>query len=193
VTQVLVLNRGWAPIRVESLRDALIKLWLGKAQVVDEEYTLHDFQEWCDFSAGAENGYIGVGNQKFVLPQIIKLREYNRVHQKHVKLNRYNVLARDKNTCAYCGQQFPVRKLTLDHVIPRAQGGRDKWENLVAACQTCNGLKADRTPEQAGMRLRRKPYEPPTVAPLKGLRLSRVPKRWEDFVDMAYWKAEIGD
>lgn len=69
---------------------------------------------------------------------------------------RANVLRRDRNRCAYCGG----RADTLDHVRPRCQNGRDRWDNLVAACHVCNGSKGGRTPEQAGMRLLWIPYRP---------------------------------
>jgi hypothetical protein len=66
------------------------------------------------------------------------------------------VLRRDNYTCAYCGRTGT----TIDHVLPRAQGGKSTWDNLVAACQPCNGFKADRTPEQAKMKLTWLPFVP---------------------------------
>lgn len=67
---------------------------------------------------------------------------------------------RDQHICAYCGSEFAERHLTMDHVMPRCQGGRDKWENLVSACLTCNQRKAGRTPQQAHMELLYVPYKP---------------------------------
>ncbi|BBX37558.1 endonuclease [Mycolicibacterium mageritense DSM 44476 = CIP 104973] len=72
---------------------------------------------------------------------------------------RADILARDKHTCAYCGS----RADTYDHVLPRSRGGGDTWFNLVAACGPCNWSKADRTPEEAGMRLLWQPYRPKGV------------------------------
>lgn len=70
-----------------------------------------------------------------------------------VRLSRCNA-----NTCAYCGRK--TSELTLDHVLPRSRGGQSTWENLVSACQPCNHRKSDRTPEEAGMKLLRKPARP---------------------------------
>ena len=68
----------------------------------------------------------------------------------------FGVLRRDQHICAYCGG----RADTVDHILPRCRGGGDTWFNLVAACQSCNGLKGDRTPQEAGMTMIRKAFEP---------------------------------
>lgn len=67
------------------------------------------------------------------------------------------IYRRDNHTCQYCGS---TRNLTIDHVIPRCRGGSDQWENLTLACSRCNTLKGHKTPEQVGLRLRRKPRPP---------------------------------
>ena len=67
---------------------------------------------------------------------------------------------RDRNICLYCGQQFPASALTRDHVVPRARGGTDVWENVATACEPCNLRKGARTPEQASMPLLAVPYAP---------------------------------
>lgn len=74
--------------------------------------------------------------------------------------NKARLLRRDRMTCAYCGQRFAERDLSCDHIVPQARGGRWTWMNLVTACGPCNGRKADRTPEEAGMRLVYLPYVP---------------------------------
>lgn len=67
---------------------------------------------------------------------------------------------RDDHRCLYCGVQFTREELTRDHVIPRIQGGLDRWENVVAACKRCNHSKGGRTPEQAGLKLLAVPFAP---------------------------------
>ena len=74
--------------------------------------------------------------------------------------NNQMLFRRDNYRCMYCGAKFSHAELTRDHVVPRAQGGRDIWENVVAACSRCNHFKADRTPEQAGMKLLAIPFRP---------------------------------
>lgn len=74
--------------------------------------------------------------------------------------SRTLLFRRDRCLCAYCGMQFSESVLTMDHILPSAQGGPSAWENLVTACQPCNGNKGNRTPEQAGMPLLYVPYAP---------------------------------
>lgn len=70
------------------------------------------------------------------------------------------LFARDQHLCLYCGREFGRHHLTRDHVVPLSQGGRDKWENVVAACFHCNSRKGGRTPQQANMPLLAVPYRP---------------------------------
>ncbi len=97
-------------------------------------------------------------NVTFPLPSIIRLSRYIRVPMKKIELSRKNIIRRDNYRCQYCG--VSSSNLTVDHVIPKSRGGTDSWENLVAACIPCNNKKANRTPEEAGMKLLRKPRKP---------------------------------
>lgn len=82
-------------------------------------------------------------------------------------LNSDKLFARDRFVCAYCGELSRAQRLSRDHVLPAARGGKDTWMNLVTACRACNTRKGNRTPEEAKMPLRYLPY---------------VPSRWEDFI-----------
>lgn len=75
-------------------------------------------------------------------------------------LNNRELFHRDRQTCAYCGQEFPSTRLTRDHVKPVSQGGADTWMNVVTACRHCNQRKGGNTPEQARMLLLYAPYVP---------------------------------
>lgn len=75
-------------------------------------------------------------------------------------LTNFKLFRRDRMTCAYCGGQFDDRRLTREHIVPTSQGGPDNWLNVVCACRSCNGRKANRTPEQAHMPLLFAPYAP---------------------------------
>jgi len=103
------------------------------------------------------------------IPAILALRGAARVNlfDQAPSYAKGKVLRRDRHTCAYCGVQAPERDLTIDHIVPESRGGALSWMNTVAACRACNGRKADRTPEQAGMPLLFLPY---------------VPNRHEDFL-----------
>ncbi|MDT5188889.1 MAG: hypothetical protein QOI28_1140 [Mycobacterium sp.] len=91
------------------------------------------------------------------LPASVALREYVHIpYHPKTRVTRDGVLHRDGHTCVYCRGHAA----TVDHLLPRSRGGGDTWFNLVAACQSCNGLKGDRTPKEAGMTLIREPFEP---------------------------------
>ena len=76
---------------------------------------------------------------------------------KNLKINRNRVFKRDNYECVYCGSK---KSLTIDHVIPKSKGGDNSWNNLVTCCSPCNRIKGDKTPEQAGMKMIKRPYEP---------------------------------
>ena len=91
------------------------------------------------------------------LPASVALRRYVHIPYKpHNRVTRDGVLSRDGHTCVYCVGPAD----TVDHLLPRSRGGGDTWFNLVAACQSCNGLKGNRTPQEARMVLVREPFEP---------------------------------
>lgn len=94
-------------------------------------------------------------------------------------LTRKNILRRDKHVCAYCGRgDLP---LTIDHIIPKSMGGEDSWENLITACLPCNNKKGNRTPQQANMILRTKPYKPSYVIFLVNS-LNKIDENWKTFL-----------
>lgn len=92
---------------------------------------------------------------KFLVPTAIRLHRAIAYRLASLRPSRHLVFKRDKHTCQYCGRRSGP--LTLDHVMPASRGGEDTWENLVAACGACNQFKANRTPEEAGMRLASQP------------------------------------
>lgn len=92
-------------------------------------------------------------------PHVVRLVRYVYVRylERGGAASKRGVLARDRYTCVYCGKAGAT---TVDHLLPQSRGGRHTWENLAACCPACNGRKADRTPEEAGMCLRWHPYRP---------------------------------
>jgi 5-methylcytosine-specific restriction endonuclease McrA len=101
----------------------------------------------------------------YSVPLVIRLVRYIRIpRQLRLPCSRRAVFARDRETCQYCGQQPGRNNLTMDHVIPRSQGGQTTWENVVTACRDCNHRKGGRTPEQANMVLLSTPRQPQYLA-----------------------------
>jgi 5-methylcytosine-specific restriction endonuclease McrA len=195
--QVLVLNRLWQAVNVCSVRRALTLLFEGHAQVVfsdgDGSYRTFGFQEWRDFSASQPHPEsIATISFRIRVPRVILLLFFDRLPKQEVKFTRHNIFARDKNTCQYCGQVFDRKDLNLDHVIPRDRGGPTSWENVVCSCISCNTRKANRTPQEAGMRLIRKPKRPKWRPFVQVSFEAPCPESWKQFIDLAYWNVELG-
>ncbi|MFU8771259.1 MAG: HNH endonuclease [Anaerolineales bacterium] len=142
---VLVLNANFEPLNVCNTRRAIGLVLTGKANLVLNG-----------------RGEIKTVKRSFPRPSIIRLERMIKRPRPTVKLNKREVLRRDNYTCQYCGKR--LSQLTIDHVVPRRLGGRHVWENLVAACPSCNHRKGGRTIEQAQMRLLHHPSEPPSSA-----------------------------
>jgi 5-methylcytosine-specific restriction endonuclease McrA len=165
---VLLLNQNYAPLNVCLTPRAMSLVDRGKAEVL--EYSRPP---------------IAATARLVESPSVIRLRRYVRTPPLRPAVTRAGVHARDERTCQYCGAQ--PKRVTLDHVQPICQGGGFSWTNLVTACGPCNAHKAGRTPEQAGMRLRRRPFEPRVaVAPrvVKYLGDARC-DGWVKFVPLA--------
>lgn len=146
----------------------------GKAEIV-EEY---------------DNVEIRSMRESFKLPSILRLiKSFSR--RKYVKFSRSNIFWRDRFRCQYCDAKPATDDLTFDHVIPRSRGtpeSRKSWENIVTACLRCNQKKADRTPQEAGMRLLKKPTKP-RWTPQMTIRLKATdPEAWRSYV---YWTTEL--
>jgi len=193
-TKVLVLNRNFLPVHVTSVRRAFSLLYQGVAEAVDDQYRTFDFDSWSALSATVHDDTIGMVNRIIRVPRVILLLTYDRIPRRQVRFNRFNVYARDRNTCQYCGLRLPRVELNLDHVIPRSQGGTSVWENIVCSCHGCNRRKGGRTPKEAGMKLLHHPRRPEwTPFMLETFSLRRY-REWLPFlstVDAAYWNTEL--
>ena len=188
----LVLNRNWQQVNVATVSRALVLLWNESARVVDPaDYRLYSWSDWSELRPSEEERFIQAVRLRLRVPEVIVLADYDRLPSAAVSFSRRNVFKRDHWSCQYCGCQPGGEELTIDHVIPRSQGGISTWENCVLACVGCNKRKADRTPEQAGMPLRKQPVRP-MWRPLYASRDVRIDS-WTRFVSEAYWNVELDE
>ncbi len=191
---VLVLNKSFMPVHVTTVRRALTLLYQGVAKAVNEQYEVFNFDDWSQLKPLEGQPSIGLVGGSIRVPRVILLTTYNRLPKRHVRFSRLNIFLRDKNTCQYCGQTLPRKELNIDHVIPRSRGGTSVWDNVVCSCFECNRRKGGRTPEEARMRLIRKPARP-RWTPSFGFRFDPHNYReWVpflDFIDASYWHAEL--
>ncbi len=202
-SSVLVLNKFFAAVHVVNAKRAFAMLCKESAEVVsidDGQYNSYDFTSWVDVSAFKaeyelpdEERYesIKTFSLEVRVPKIIRLVVYDKLPKATIKFNRKNIFARDKNKCQYCGKKVPTSELSLDHVIPRTQGGTSNWKNIVCACTNCNKHKGGRRPEEAGMKLICKPVKP-NHCPLIQLKLgSNKYNSWKQFLNNAYWSVPL--
>src|SRR5712671_4157844 len=193
-SRVLVLNRSYLPVHVTSVKRAFALLYQGVARAVDEQYRTFDFDSWRDLACEASHERVGVVGGFVRVPRVMLLIAYERVPKRHVRFSRFNIYARDNNTCQYCGRRLPRTELNLDHVKPRSRGGLSTWENVVCSCHSCNRRKGGRTPEEARMALVRKPMRPhwtPFSAEMFSLKRYREWMPYLTAVDSAYWNTEL--
>ena len=160
---VLVLNANYEPINVCTTRRAISLILNEKANLVING-----------------RGEIKTVSRAYPRPSIIRLVRMIKRPRPTVRLTKREILRRDNYTCQYCGARAPY--LTIDHIIPRHLGGGHSWENLVAACPSCNHLKGGRTLDQTSMRLLRPPTRPPSSAQYLFARHLRQNAEWEPYI-----------
>ena len=139
----VLLNYDYSFLNVVNWKRALCLIAKNKVQVL----------AYSDQTVRTAEGMI------IKIPSVLKLIKLIRtLYRSRVPFNKRNILVRDEFRCAYCGTN--KTKLTIDHIIPKSRGGKDSFENCVAACRECNNRKGNRTPREAGMTLRGQPYQP---------------------------------
>ncbi|MBT3362232.1 MAG: HNH endonuclease [Chloroflexi bacterium] len=138
---VLVLNQNYEPLNVCNMHRAVILVWCGKAEVLENG-----------------RGQLNSFSISLTIPSVIRL--HHSIYRPWIKrrLTRREVFIRDGYKCQYCGKQ--MHELTLDHIIPRHRGGQHTWDNVTSACKKCNYKKAGNTPAEVGMKLLKKPSQP---------------------------------
>lgn len=159
--QVLVLNSTYQPINVTSLSRGFKLVFKGKAEILE-----HISKE-----------PIVTERKSFKRPTVIRLLKYVSVPFRKVYLCRQNIFKRDDFQCLYCDSE---KDLTIDHVIPSSRGGNNTWQNLATCCKHCNETKDNKTPEEANMNMRHKPFRPSYLYYVQ--KFKRIHKSWNVYV-----------
>lgn len=152
MSTTLLLNASYEPLRVISSQRAVVLVLQDKAEILEE----------------GEDAYHSA-TASVPVPEVIKLKRFVQVpFRARIPLSNAAVLRRDDHECCYCEKR---KGTTVDHVQPKAHGGKHQWENVVAACRPCNALKADKLLSDLGWTMRFQPYMPTgTMWLLLGLR-----------------------
>ena len=161
----LLLNASFEPLKIISWERAVTLFFLGKVEVV-EEYD----REVRSVSLAVK------------MPSVVRLLNYVKLGRRRPPLSKLNILSRDEFRCQYCLSNLSYREATLDHVLPRSQGGTTSWENVVTACHPCNRKKGGRTPVQAAMALYKHPVQPDWLPILSVTFKHHFPEEWLTFL-----------
>ncbi|HEO64786.1 MAG TPA: HNH endonuclease [Spirochaetes bacterium] len=165
---VLLLNNTYEPVKVISWQKAIILHFKEKVDIIEV---------YEDFEIHSEKLALNV-------PAVVRLHYYVNIHKHlNLRLSKENIFYRDNYTCAYCGKRLPKDQLTLDHVIPLSKGGKKAWNNIVAACNSCNNKKGNHLPEHSHFRPMKKPFEPSVKSYLSFfIKVQRIPDQWKDYL-----------
>lgn len=165
-TECLVLTPWMQPHQTVGWEEAITLAYTKKGEVLEHH-----------------NEFVSSPSTTLQLPAVIRLKLMVAKMKSDVKFSRINVYTRDGFRCQYCGNKRTMKNLNYDHVIPRSQGGKTNWENIVTSCIKCNLFKDCRTPEQAGMKLRKKPVQPKSL-PIAGVFVLRsaAPELWAPYL-----------
>lgn len=164
MSRALVLNATYEPLGVVSSRRALCLMIADKAEMIEADDVVFHSESLT-----------------FPSPAVVRLNYMVKAPRRRVaNVSRRAVFVRDDYRCQYCGSGAD----SIDHVIPRSRGGLDDWENLAAACRTCNSTKRNRTPTEAGMRLMR-PCRPPRSTEWTIVGGAGVPEAWKPYLALA--------
>jgi 5-methylcytosine-specific restriction endonuclease McrA len=155
-----------------------------KASLVDPtDYAVYNWLEWVKMDTNGDDYVLTTTQADVKIPEVIVLAKYDKVFTKDLRLTKRNIYIRDKYRCQYTGKQLKFDEANIDHVIPRAKGGRNTWDNLVVCTKEINSQKGDRTPEEAGLKLIRKPVKPSPDGPHRLLDTRfNMPESWKKFI-----------
>lgn len=210
--KVLVLNSTWTAIGVASVSKAVTLLFNQyedgepKAKVITPppigEYETWTWKDWSSLRPSEGEDAIISPSEAYKIPEVILLTRYDSIPKQKVSFCRRAIWKRDLFTCQYCGRKPNQDECTIDHVVPRSQGGETSWTNCVLACYQCNSQKADRKPDEAvktkdraknwigpsPMKLRKVP-EKPSYSIFKDR--VKVLDTWKHWVSEIYWEIPL--
>jgi len=204
-THVLVLSKSWHAVDTCTLQSAFGKLCTETCRFLDHrDFTLHNVDSW--FSMVPEQGELVVRTSKTEIrvPEVIVLNANAPLKKRIMQFSRRNLMRRDKGVCQFCGIKPDPSDTTVDHLVPRRKNGKSTWMNCVISCKSCNTRKADRTLQEAKMKLRDRPemreaypHDPtkwsrpfePAWSPIFRINTTEIKDSWRQFLSEEIWRS----
>ncbi len=183
---VLVLNRNWQAIDVKTPADAFCMMSSGTATALaiedDGNMQPTKWAEWFALPVRESDNCVGTVHGGVRVPTVIVLARYDKVPKRRPKLSGRGIWERDGGVCQYTGKKLAREEGNIDHVMPRSRGGLTTWDNCVLADKRINSRKADRTPDEVGLKLKRKPAAPRDMPSTYFIRNTHGVRDWEMFL-----------
>src|SRR5262245_50193776 len=194
---VLVLNRNWQAIHVRTPQEAFCMMATNVATALDIELgdsataeAAHaealrpvTWDEWITLPVRAQDNAVQTVRGAIRVPTVIVAVNYARVPKNRPKLCARTIRERDGNRCQYTGALLRPEDGSLDHVVPRSRGGKDRWENLVWSSKAVNARKGNRLPHEAGLTLLKPPRAPKELPVTAHLRNAHGVAEWKLFLN----------
>ena len=183
---VLVLNRNWQAINTITPAEAFCRMSTDAATGLDidglESMVPVPWPQWMELPVRPDDFGVGTVRGRIRVPTVVVLARYAKVPHKRPKFSSRAIRERDGGCCQYTGKKLSPSEGNIDHVLPRSRGGDTSWQNCVYASKHVNSRKGDRTPEEAGLKLGRKPEAPRSVPVTLLLRNHHEIEDWKPFL-----------
>ena len=184
---VLVLNRNWQAIDVKTPADAFCMMAAGTATALDiapgENMAPTQWSDWLGLAVRKSDNAVWTVHGPVRVPTVLVLARYDKVPKRRPKLSGKGIWERDGGVCQYTGKKLARDEGNIDHILPRSRGGKTTWDNCVLADKRINSRKADRTPDEVGLRLVRKPAPPREMPATYYIRNTHGVSDWEMFLE----------
>jgi 5-methylcytosine-specific restriction endonuclease McrA len=182
---VLVLNRNWQAINVRTPQHAFVQMATDVATALDidgETMVPARWAEWIKLPVRENDYAVRTPSGPIRVPAVIVLSRFAKVPKRRPKFSARAIWARDGGQCQYTGANLRPSEGNIDHVLPRSRGGKTSWENCVLASKDVNSRKADRLPEEVGLRLLKSPTAPKELPSTLFIRNVNGIAAWKHFL-----------
>jgi 5-methylcytosine-specific restriction endonuclease McrA len=182
---VLILNKNWIPINTTTAKNSFSLMYADNAKgllIEDDRFLSLEWNEWIKLDIKDKDDFVRTVNGHIKIPNVIVLNYNDKIPKQVIKFTQKNLWERDNYSCQYTGKKLNKTNGNIDHIVPKSQGGKTSWENCVLAHKEINALKADRTPEQAGLKLIKKPKAPRVMPVSFYIRNNENIKEWDMFL-----------
>jgi 5-methylcytosine-specific restriction endonuclease McrA len=185
-TTVLVLNRNWQAIHVKTPADAFCMMASGSATGLDVQGDEHiipmRWEDWLKLPVREEDRSVNTPRGAVRVPTVIVAANYAKVPICRPRFGARAIWERDGGVCQYTGRKLAPHEGNIDHVIPRSRGGASSWDNCVLSHRSVNEKKANRLPQEAGLRLLRDPSVPRALPATALIRNHHGIRDWQRFL-----------